>query len=401
MPIIVSCTCGRRLQVQEEYAGQRGQCPGCGHTFDLPGRAPADEAEFPAGASAGEDPAAGNDLLDEDEARAAAAPAPDSVEQQSAEPAPPPQQRFGSEVDLKEVRNHGGDALPRDIDFFAAAPPEIGPIFSAHSTLRAGVRPRPPGFRIGLGLFLGGVAVLAAVTLVALVDPRGPEAYIVWPLLAGLAAGGLAGLLTRFRHTCSYVGHEGVAHFRCAGDRGRITHRQVFLFRDAAEVRTSQVRHYVNGGYTGTNYTFTWTDVTGRVRFTWSGRHNSQQGNPKSIDPYHFGRSAEMAWSNYLLPGAFRQLDLSGTVLFLLTNGNWIRVGRNSLVLHFGGKEEEWDARDISAVSIDAGVIRIKRYGAKEGWFSSSGVFKFDFSSLGNAQLFFFLAQKVLGVSVG
>jgi hypothetical protein len=50
---------------------------------------------------------------------------------------------------------------------------------------------------------------------------------------------------------------------------------------------------------------------------------------------------------------------------------------------------------------VDAGVIRIKRHGAREGWFSSSGVFKFDFTNLGNAQLFFFLVEKVLGVPVG
>jgi hypothetical protein len=376
MPIIVSCVCGRRLQVQDEFAGQRGQCPGCGNTFDLPGVPMADEVETPADASA------------------------DGTEVPLAEPVPaapasPPQ------TDLREVRNHGGDALPRDVDFFAPPPAEIGPIFSAYSTLRTGVRPRPPRFRLGLSLLLGGLALLLTVALVAAAEPDGPVPYLLWPTLAALLAGGAAWLLTRFKHNCSYVGQEGVARYRCAGDRNNLTLAEVFLFGEAAEVRTSQTRHYVNGAYTGTDYTFTWTDVTGRVRFAWSGRHNSKAGNPKSTDPYHLGRSAEMAWSNYLLPGAFRQLELSGAVLFLVKGGNWVRVGRNSLVLHFGGKEEEWDARDIAGVSVDAGVVRIKRHGAKEGWFSSSGVFKFDFTGLGNAQLFFFLMQKVLGVPVG
>jgi hypothetical protein len=400
MPIIVSCKCGRRLQIQDEYAGQRGQCPGCGHTFDLPGAPPAEEAESPAASSPAGDDTALRYLLEGEESSTPAEPPPDAVEERSAEPARSVRRPAG-ELDLKQLRNHGGDPLPRDVDFFVAAPPEIGPVYSAHSTLRVGVRPRPVRFRAGLSLFLGGVGVLVAVTVVAFIGPLGPEPYVLWPLLAGLVAGGLAWPLTRFKHTCSYVGEAGVAHFRCAGERGHITQCQVFLFRDATEVRTSQVRHYVNGGYTGTDYTFTWTDVSGRVRYTWTGRHRSQPGNPKSTDPYHFGRAAEMAWSNYLLPGAFRQLDLSGAVLFLLSGGNWIRVGRNGLVLHYGGKEEEWAARDIAGVSADGGVIRIKRYGAKEGWLSSKGVFKFDFSSLGNAQLFFFLVQKVLGVSVG
>src|SRR5262249_17810399 len=137
-------------------------------------------------------------------------------------------------TDLREVRNHGGDPLPHDVDFFAPAPPEIGPIFTAYSTLRTGVQPRPPRFRAGLALLLGGCAVLAAAALVAAAEPDGPGPYLILPALTGSLAGGFAWLMTRFKHSCNYVGHDGVARFRCAGDRNHLTLREVFLFRDAA-----------------------------------------------------------------------------------------------------------------------------------------------------------------------
>jgi hypothetical protein len=375
MPIVVSCTCGRRLRIGDEYAGREGQCPACGRTFDIPAAEPVEEAVV------------GPSLSQAVPEEPAAEPAP----------APEPQQPQQEPV---EVRNHGGDPLPSDIDFFAPPPPEIGPVVTAYSTLRKHRQPMPGGARAGVAMLCGGLGLLLILLLVYAFGPRSPAPYIVFPLFVGGLAAGISLLVTRFKHTCSYVGREGVARFRCAGDRDQINRHQVFLFKDAAELRTRTVLHFVNGGYTGTEYTFTWTDVGGQTRFVWRGRHNSREGKPPSKHPYHFGRSAEIAWSTYLLPGALRQLELSGAVLFLLSGDRWIRVRRDALVIHAGGKEEEWDARDIACVVVESGVVRIKRRDAKEGWFSSSGVFKFDFTSLPNAQLFFFLVQRVLGLPV-
>ncbi len=370
MAIDISCACGRRLRIAEEHAGRQGKCPACGRTFDLPAAAP--EEVIDAAAALTTQPAP-----------------PLAVEPAPAEEAP------------QEVRNHNGDPLSEDIEFFVPPPPEIGPVLTAYSTLRRGVHPRPAAFRAGLAMLVGGAALVFTALLVAAARPRGAAPYVFWPSLAGLLAAGIAFLATRFRHQCSYVGREGVARFWCAGDTDRLTRTEVFLFRDAAEMRTSQVRQYVNGAYTGTDYTFTWTDVAGQKRYVFRGRYHSAKGTPKAKDPFHFGRSAEMAWSGYLLPGAFRQLDMDGAVLFLLHRGNWIRLTRSGLLFHFGGKEEEWDARDLACVSVESGVVRVKRNDAREGWFSSSGVLKFDFTSLGNAQLFFFLVERVLGVPVG
>jgi hypothetical protein len=280
-------------------------------------------------------------------------------------------------------------------------PSEIGPVVTAKSSLRTGVQPRPPAARAGMIMISAGLALIAVVLVVVAFKPRSLAPFILFPLLAALVVGGIVGFRTRFRHSCSYVGREGVARFICSGDRDNLAVRDVFLFRDAAEVRTSQTRHYVNGGYTGTEYVYTWTDVAGRQRWVWKGRYHSQEGPPKPEDPFYFGRSAESAWTGYLLPGAFRQLELSGSVLFRVARNDWIRVTPMSLILHFGGRQDEWNREDLANVAFDGGAIKIRRRGAKEGWFSSTGVFKFDFAGLSNAQLFFFLVERVLGVPVG
>jgi hypothetical protein len=370
MPIDVSCACGRRLRIAEEYAGRQGRCPACGRTFDLPA-------------------AAAEEVLDASTALTA-----------QPVPTPPVAELAEPEEEPQEVRRHNGDPLPRDVKFFVPAPPEIGPVLTASSTLRRGVHPRPAAFRAGLALLVGGSVLIVTALLVAAFGSRDPVPYVIWPSLASLLAVGIVILATGFRHRCSYVGRAGIARFSCAGDTDHLTGEEVFLFQEAAQLRTSQTRHYVNGAYTGTDYAFTWTDVAGKTRYVFRGRYRSAAGTPKAKDPFYFGRSAEMAWSSYLLPGALRQLDRGGAVLFLLNKGNWIRLTPSGLIFHFGGKEE-WDVRDLAGVSVDSGVVRVKRHDAHEGWFSSSGVLKFDFPSLGNAQLFFFLVERVLGVPVG
>jgi hypothetical protein len=43
MPIVVTCECGKRFNVKDEFAGKRGKCPVCGHILVVP----APEATIP------------------------------------------------------------------------------------------------------------------------------------------------------------------------------------------------------------------------------------------------------------------------------------------------------------------------------------------------------------------
>ena len=69
-----------------------------------------------------------------------------------------------------------------------------------------------------------------------------------------------------------------------SGSRRNVTD-EVFTFREATELRTSQTRRYTNGVYQGTDYTYTWTDVTGRKRYTVSGHAQQRGGQPRADGP--------------------------------------------------------------------------------------------------------------------
>jgi hypothetical protein len=375
MAIVLSCECGRKLQIKDEFAGQEGQCPACSRTFLIPGTPEPEPALVR------------SDIVD--------LPDPDMP---SALPSRLPEQQPSAASE--PINNHGGEPLHPSADFFADAPHEIGPVVSAYSTLRQGVEPWTAAGRLGLAAGVGAAGALIGFVIVLAADPFDSIWYVFWSLVLGAGSAIIAVVCTGFKHTCSYVGRDGVARFTCTGNRNNISGEEVFRFRDAAELRTSQTRHYYNGAYTGTSYSHTWNDVGGRKRYVISGRHKSEKGNPPSTDPYQYARAAEVQWTIYLLEETFRTIELNGTVLFNLTGAQWIRLGKGFMILSTGGDGEQWDAEEISQVNVHQGVVRIKRNDAKEGWFSSAGVFKFSFDSLANAQLFFHLCEKLVGVPV-
>ena len=382
MAIVVQCPCGRKLQIRDEFAGQEGQCPACGRTLSIPRDDETDPQEWarPVAVARVEDPP----------------PAP----RPPVPPAPQPRCEDGAAPDVLDLPNHGDGPVHDDVDFFAPAPREIGPLRSAWSTLRVGKEPLNPAVRAVLiaGVGLGGLLLGGGVALVCEMDD-----FWMFAVPIGAAAVGalVAWATTRFNHTCTYVGRDGVARFVCSGGRDNFTTREVFLFRDALDLRTAQTHYYRNGVYQNTSFAYTWYDVGGRKRYTISGAHNSHNNTPPPTHYYHFAKAAEFAWTVYLSEDVDRQLQLSGSIPFHLTGGQWLRIGRGFLTLGLGGQPVELDARDIGAVQVQKGVVRIKRVDAEEGWFSSRGVYKFDFAALANAQLFFFLLNKLAGVRAG
>lgn len=378
MAITLTCLCGKNLQVDDRFAGQQGRCPACGKTLDIPfadGRpaAPSRPPPIPP-------PLPPTYVRPRHDAPAGSPPPP----------APPEQQQ--------QLCNHGGGALEYDADFFVPPPAEVGELLSAHTTMRQGEAPMNPGTRAAVVLFsaLGGGIIGLLIALLPRI--RHPLWIAFWPLgLAALGAG-IALALTRFKRACSYVGRDGVARFACNGGRDQLTRDEVFLFRDAHELRTSQTRHYVNGGYQGTNYTFTWTDINGVTRYVLSGRHNSEPGTPALTHPYYLATSAEFAWTMHLLGQLEAQLNLGGSVAFSLGGRDYVRVSPGRLELSLKGEVIECAAEDVAEARVDQGTFVIKQHGAREGWFSSSGVFRFPYNQLANAQLFLILLDKVAGI---
>jgi hypothetical protein len=376
MAIIVTCECGRKLSIKEEMAGRDGRCPSCQRVFRIPQP----------------------DVASEPVPVARAVPVPEPI------PERPPERRPEAEAapeEPREVRDHGGGQLPYDADFFVKAPKEIGPVISASTTLRRGMRPWDVGPRLGLAFGIAFAGLIFGVFIDLAASVQNAFWIIVWPFGFAALAFGIVMACTTFSHTCTYVGRDGCARFVCSGDRDHISTDEVFRFRDGSELRTQQTLRYVNGVYQNTTYGYTWNDVGGRTRFTVAGSHKYENGQPPTDDAYHFARSAELAWTYYLLDDAYRHIDMGSTVPFNLSSGKTIRLGRGHVLFYWNSdRPEKWDAEEMREAELHQGQVRLRHREAKEGWFSSSGVYKFQFSELANAQLFFHLMEKVVGVPV-
>ena len=290
----------------------------------------------------------------------------------------------------EEVTRHAGTPYGADPDFFVDPPAEIGEVLTAETTLKATARPWKTASRI----VLAGLVGWAGAMILHLAYPQ--EDWILETLLFPVLAG-IVWFLTRFRHTCSYVGKLGAARFRCRGRRDRLKPSEIFLFADATELRTSQTRQYYNGVYTGTSYSYLWTDAEGKKRYKLSGTYRGEKKPPKPAAPFHFALSTEGAWSLYLIEPALRDLETHGSIRFNLKSGQWIALGPGFLDVNLAGQpEHRLTAEEIGEVAMDQGVLKIKRVDAKEGWFSSKGVYKFGSDAMANFRLFGTLYPRLM-----
>ncbi len=289
-----------------------------------------------------------------------------------------------------DVHHHDGSPISPDRVFFAPPPAEIGEIITASSTLPIGKKPMSTVNRFLLAGFVGSLAVVG-------LNLAGADT--IWQVLAALALLPVALWFTRFKHTVRYVGKQGIAILTTKSRPDRVSRSEVFLFQNANELRTGQTRQYVNGVYSGTSYSFNWTDAAGKKVFKLSGTYHGEKKPPKPKDPFHFAESAELAWSIHLLDQADHELKETGAVRFRLTGKDWVAIGPGFLEYCRKGIEERWERDEIGGISIGDGVFKVKRTDAKEGWFSSKGVVQFPYASMSNAKLFLIAINRILGYS--
>jgi hypothetical protein len=288
-----------------------------------------------------------------------------------------------------QVLHHSGLPVEPSHDFFSDPPLEIGEVLTASSTLKRTKRPMRLASRILLCGFVGslGVAILHSSEFA--------NQYL--EALLALLLAWLTWFFTRFRYECSYVGKLGTARLFCAGHRANVSRRALFLYADATDLRTSQTLQYYHGMYTGTSYSFVWTDAEGRKKYKLSGTYYAESTPPKSKSPFHFARSAEIAWSTFLLDRAQEELNKTGLLRFNLGGSDWIAVGQGFLELHIRGMDARCNSDEIAGVSINGRIFEVKRIDAKIGWFSKTGVFQFDLGKMSNAHLFLLALNRLMG----
>jgi hypothetical protein len=146
--IELTCPCGKKLQVKEEFAGRMGVCPGCGQALDIPGGATIAPPPLPVFAP---------ELSIQPPPLPQVAPpaVPRAPERARASSIPPEEQ-----PDDAELRNHGGGAFLANADFFVDPPAEIGHLSSAHTTLTKEKEAWSLSGRMVLSLASTGIGVL-------------------------------------------------------------------------------------------------------------------------------------------------------------------------------------------------------------------------------------------------
>jgi hypothetical protein len=226
-----------------------------------------------------------------------------------------------------------------------------------------------------------------------------PGVLIIPPLIAGTIIFAITLYFTRFSHRCSYVGQFGAARYMLRGSRTGHPKGEVLLFPQAVELRTRQVRQYMNGVYTGTTYDFTWTDPNGRRVFRLSGNHRGGKGLPKPKDPYHFALATELSWSQYLLGHLAGQLEQAGFVHFNIKPRQWVRVGPGFFDFCLNQEVQRITTPEIKAISLAGGHFHIAHKDAR--WFSRRGKFSFDYPNMANARLFLLAVEKLIGYRFG
>ena len=290
------------------------------------------------------------------------------------------------------VAHHAGMAIDPQLDFFAPPPSEIGEIVTAASTLKTTKRPMPVVSRI----LLCGLVASVGVAALYLFDLKEP----ILEVLVAVPLAWLTWYFTRFRHECSYVGKLGTARRFCKGNRSNVYKEERFLFDDAAELRTSQTRHYTNGVYTGTSYSHVWTDAEGKKRYKLAGKYTGERKPPRaSQSPFHsLRRRRKSPGAASLLERALEELNTKGAIRFNVGRNNWVAIGSGFIDLHMDGHDARCTREEIAGISLNGGIFEIKRF-RRQSWLVQQNrrFLLRRYGQMANSRLFLLALDKLLG----
>ena len=299
------------------------------------------------------------------------------------------------------VMDHLGKPLPPERDFFVAPPREIGPVKSAYSSLKREIEAKTAQTRVAIVALAAAAGVGAGVGIDYLTAIHSP----IWPAVIAALAALIAWGVTGFKHLCNFVGAEGCAEFKCKGGRENITQKKLFNFKDAWAVSTSMMRHFTNGVYTGTSFGFYWYPPDGgKPVYQIVGRHKANLKTPPVQNAFNFARAVEMAWDDHLVPRLDAQLREKGYINFYMGDKRWARLGLGFLeIVEKDGSVNRCEASDIGSAKLASGTFTLSRKDAKSklfGLLGSSGVFKFNYGIMYNAQVFLYAFQRLLNIKV-
>ena len=297
---------------------------------------------------------------------------------------------------LNALPDHRSQARPKPVDFLVPAPPEIGPVSSAESTLRPNRKPIPLVLRLLMGTLFAGAIVWAFSWASEDVRKGDRQGIMIMGLCFAVAAFAIDMYLTRFVALFSFVGRDGVARLTVKGRRNALPKTELLVFAQAYALRAAQTRQFVNGVYTGTTYDYVWSDPAGKRLLRLRGTYRGRKGPPKAGDAFHFASAAEIAWSIHYLDRAQAELEARGSIEFWVDKNRRVRVGPGFLEFDFGGESPVRVTREeIASVSLGQGVFSFKHNDAR--WYSRSGKYNFRYGAMANAKVFLLALDKLMG----
>ncbi|MDQ3033827.1 MAG: hypothetical protein M3Y87_15530 [Myxococcota bacterium] len=299
-----------------------------------------------------------------------------------------------------------------DDDLLTPVDPAIGPVISASTNRtktgwhRATSQQKSQRIALGVvgGLVGGGVGV--GVGTIVREVMLGLGLFFIAPYsgafaaaggVAGLAVGALAlvglALILRRPHS-TFVGKAGLMRYT----RGLLFGPKVELLRwdDASELKVQRIRQFVNGVYTGTNYSYIWRDARGKKLFHIGGQYRDENA-LEHQDPAVFGLAAETSWSSHRVAHFDRMIAQEGVARFQCGR-DWIGVGKGFLEIGAKGATERVAVGDTKDIFFEQGVLVIKKKDAKEGMFRSDGVYRFPVAALADFRVFLFVLEEQTGI---
>ncbi|CAN1212821.1 hypothetical protein TUMEXPCC7403_21630 [Tumidithrix helvetica PCC 7403] len=307
------------------------------------------------------------------------------------------------------VKRHSGKTIPPQFDFFVPPPSEIGRVLTADSSLKISDQPmslinRLIASVVVSGLVLVGVWIVFFLTRLfapGLSDLFGNFGFFAFvggtaALLFGIFAFNAFG----FSPNCTYVGDRGITKISLKRSRQATPQIELLKFEDAVNLYTSQTRHYkqaVTPKYLSTTYSYSWTLPTGKS-FKLEGEHYHQGNRPFDDHPWYFAKSAEFAWTNYLLPWADQYFARSGYVEFPMGGDpQAVRVGQGFLEFVLkNGSTQRANVSDMQELSLEDGLFYFIHRDTKS-W-STKGRYLFRYCDMPNARLFQVCLKNLAGI---
>ncbi len=303
-----------------------------------------------------------------------------------------------------EVRSHFGFRIDSDSDFFSPPNQTIGNVQTASSTAKKSERPVTgrrlsflvlgPGFLVMLGVAIG-------------TQWSSPTAPYEWT--RGCVPGALLGLLVsnvmflsfvgKVARTCSYVGEKGLSKSDLRGLFRKQPVESRLLFDTCHSLKVSHKSVYIDRVvYVGTDYSYVWSDKSGRELFHIRGTYRSEKRSPDSADPFWFADAAERQWSEYARELMLKKFEAQGYVDFRAKDTDRFRIGPGFLEVIFHGEMSRLIPEDVKALTVVDGRLVVHTHEAR--WFSNRGKFEFLYDKIENAKLLLRSLEELGGFSL-